>query len=67
MVGKEVVVGLIVECDEGAADEEGSCKSCRRPDYFSNNAFPFLWKGGRGRRLCRETLAWTSEFRADLK
>jgi hypothetical protein len=66
MVGEEIIVGLIVECGEGAANEKGSCKSCSRPEYSSNNAFLFLGKcGGRG-RLCRQTLRCESTFRPDL-
>lgn len=53
MVGEEIIVGLAVERSEGAANEEGSCQSCRRPEYFSNDAFLFLGKRGGRRRLCR--------------
>jgi len=53
MVGEEVVVGLIVECGEGAANVEGTCESCRRPEYSSDDAFLFFGKGGSLRGLCR--------------
>lgn len=39
MFGEKVIVGLVVERDEGAADVEGASEGGCRQEYFANNTF----------------------------